>query len=538
MKRRRHPRRGLTSTITRAAGAAAVTAPLWWAGSAAALPTLTAIPEGAGSHGYPYDAVPTTPAFEFAPSINLAADGYTEQEYQMSGSATTYNQNGIWGSNGEWSATAGAKEPYTTRILVRYPTDPAKFNGTVVFEWLNDTTGSDQDPMWAELYPEILSQGYAYVEVTAQTSGINDLKTWDPQRYGALGDSSDAESYDIFTQAAQAVKADYGTILGGDVPQNLIGGGDSQSAFRIDTYVNAIQPLTHAFNGFLAVGRSAVAAPIGSGLVSLFPFPALIRTNNTTPFIQLNTAGDIVALDAAAARQPDNNDLRTWELPAASHIDFNEAQYEVPQIYRAEPQDTIPSCALGTPLSLPGTPINGLNGVDPMPLDEVERAALASMQTWMTKGNAPAHSPQISTTSQFGGLYDTVNNDKYGNSLGGIRLPDISVPTQTYGVVNYSNLSQEQLSPPELLSTLENIFTTLESGGITNNTLRTEGLCILSGYSTPFSGSDARIAVRLDGELRLAVHDRGECRRQRGLPDADRRGRRDLRREPRDDSVS
>ncbi len=44
--------------------------------------------------------------------------------------------------------------------------------------------------------------------MTAQTAGMSDLKTWDPTRYGALGDSNDGQSYDIFTQAAQAVTAD------------------------------------------------------------------------------------------------------------------------------------------------------------------------------------------------------------------------------------------------------------------------------------------------------------------------------------------
>ena len=144
---------------------------------------------------------------------------------------------------------------------------------------------------------------------------MSDLKTWDPPRYGALGDSNDGQSYDIFTQAAQAVTAQSATLLGGLTPKKVIGAGDSQSAFRVVTYVNAIQPLTHAFSGFLAVGRAVTAAPMGSGLISISPFPALIRTDNTTPFIQLNTQGDIVELDAGAARQPDNNYLRTWELP-------------------------------------------------------------------------------------------------------------------------------------------------------------------------------------------------------------------------------
>ena len=164
-------------------------------------------PPGSGAHGYPYDAVPATPAIAGAPSIDLNAAGYVEREFTMSGGAKMYQQNGWWSSNGAWSASVAQSTsvPYTTRLLVRYPTNPAKFNGTVVVEWLNDTTGGDQDPVWSELYTELLDQGYAYVGVTAQTAGMSDLKTWDPQRYGALGDSNDGQSYDIFTQAAQVV---------------------------------------------------------------------------------------------------------------------------------------------------------------------------------------------------------------------------------------------------------------------------------------------------------------------------------------------
>ena len=160
--------------------------------TAAALPTIKAIPAGSGTHGYPYDAVPAVPAIAGAPAIDLAARGYVEREFTLSGAARTYRQNGIWGSNGLWSAAVAGTVPYTTRLLVRYPTDPAKFNGTVVVEWLNDTTGGDQDPVWSELYSHLLGQGYAYVGVTAQTAGMSDLKTWDPARYGTLGDTSDA----------------------------------------------------------------------------------------------------------------------------------------------------------------------------------------------------------------------------------------------------------------------------------------------------------------------------------------------------------
>ena len=473
----------VASTMLLAAGALA-------ASNAAAQPTVSEIPEGSGSHGYAYDAVPQAPSAPGAPFINLKEVGYAEREFTMSGGATIYKQSGFWSSNGKWGVSPSQTNvPYTTRLLVRYPTNPAKFNGTVVFEWLNDTTGGDQDPVWAQLDNELINKGYAYVGVTAQRPGMKDLATWDPARYGKLGDSNDGESYEIFTQAANAVKANSATMLGGLTPKELIGTGDSQSAFRVDTYVNAIQPLSHAFNGFLGVGRGATAAPIGEGLVATSPFPALIRTDNTAPFIELNTQGDIEELDAAAARQADNNDLRIWELPGASHIDAHEAAYETETIAREEPTLEVPHCLFGTPIEGTNTPLDGVNQTDNMPLFEVEDAALAAVQNWVTKGVAPPKSPQISTIPVFFGLYYLVNRNQYGIGQGGIQLPDAQVPAENYSAINFAIPSEESLTPPGITSELEDVFTSLETGGITNEALRDSGLCLLSGYFTDFSSS-------------------------------------------------
>ncbi len=443
------------------------------------LPQITPVPAGAGSHGYPYDAAPATASFPGAPTINLASYGYVEREFTMTGTTSIYRQSGWWGPDGRWNVSvAQSNVPYTTRLLVRYPADPAKFNGTVVVEWLNDTTGGDQDPVWSEIYQQVLSGGYGYVGVSAQTGSMNELKAWDPARYGSLGDSGDGQSYDIFSQAAQVVRADSATLLGGLVPRTVIGAGDSQSAFRVDTYVNAIQPISHAFDGFLAIGRSVFAAPIGSGLVAFTPAPAYVRTDNTTPFIQINTEGDIEELGAALARQPDNNYLRTWELAGASHIDLHEGLYEANTIQREEPQLTAPQCVFGIVS-------NGATLPDSMGVYEAEDAALAALQKWITQGVQPPHGNQIATTP----LFNIVERDRYGNALGGIRLPDITVPTQAFSAINFSQPSQQSLNPAQLLTTLENIFTTLQTGVITDTTLRNEGLCLLEGYYTPFSAS-------------------------------------------------
>jgi hypothetical protein len=116
---------------------------------------------------------------------------------------------------------------------------------------------------------------------------------------------------------------------------------------------------------------------------------------------------------------------------------------------------------------------------------ELEDAALSALQKWITKGVPAPSGNQIATTPFF----NIVERDQYGNALGGIRLPDIQAPTETYSAINFYLPSQESLSPSQLFSLLQSIFTTLSTGVITNPTLRTEGLCLLEGYYTPFSTS-------------------------------------------------
>src|SRR5260370_42547906 len=55
-------------------------------------PTLTEIPPGSGSHGYPYDAVPTAASFPGAPTINPASYGYVEPGFRMPGTTNIHPQ--------------------------------------------------------------------------------------------------------------------------------------------------------------------------------------------------------------------------------------------------------------------------------------------------------------------------------------------------------------------------------------------------------------------------------------------------------------
>jgi len=95
------------------------------AGSEAVLPTVTGpivatgIP-GNPAHDYPF----------FASNHDLALRGYLEDEYLVNGTASRYETP----PSGETGHVLDADHPYTTRIIVRRPADPHRFNGTVVVE--------------------------------------------------------------------------------------------------------------------------------------------------------------------------------------------------------------------------------------------------------------------------------------------------------------------------------------------------------------------------------------------------------------------
>jgi len=89
------------------------------------------------------------------------------------------------------------------------------------------------------VHDELIRQGYAYVAVSAQFVGVNQLKSsgppapGDPVRYASLVHPGDSYSYDIFSQAGQAIRDNAQLVLGGLHPNRLIAMGESQSAARL-----------------------------------------------------------------------------------------------------------------------------------------------------------------------------------------------------------------------------------------------------------------------------------------------------------------
>src|SRR5262249_46285480 len=153
--------------------------------------------------------------------FDLAEVGYSQEEYFISGTATAYTSATPLSEDGMWSTVVpAATAAYKTRLLVNRPIDGTQFNGTVIVEWLNVSFCNDVSPQWLSTHTELIRSGYAWVGVSAQSAGVDGhgslasfcppihfpLKTVDPDRYGSLVHPGDSFSYDIFSQAAQAIR--------------------------------------------------------------------------------------------------------------------------------------------------------------------------------------------------------------------------------------------------------------------------------------------------------------------------------------------
>lgn len=361
-------------------------------------------------------------------AIDLSPAGYTEQEYFLSGTATAYSQDGTWTEDGQWAVRAERTAPYTTRILVRRPSDPSKFSGTVVVEWLNASSRTDVDVDFGYLAEEIIRSGDAWVGVTAQQIGVTStggsqfgagavgLMAWDPQRYGSLDHPGDDFSYDIYSQAGRAIASVDGPLAGLEVT-TLLADGESQSAHRMVTYVNAIAPIDDVYDGYLIHSRFGNSAPLAGTSFTSVPTVARIRSDLRVPVLQVQTETDLYALASTSngfatpfppARTPDSEWLRTWEIAGTAHADGDYLR-----LLSIQGKKQFPGF-----LELGAVSVSANNG----PQKYVMRAALHALQVWVVDGTAP---PSFDVLQVSNGA---IVRDSRGNALGGVRTPQLDLP--------------------------------------------------------------------------------------------------------------
>jgi hypothetical protein len=336
-----------------------------------------------------------------APAKLLGDAGYVEEEYFLNGTASSYTADGTWDPNGQWKVTPDQTVDYTTRAIVRRPSDPKKFNGSVFVEWLNVSGGADVGWDFGYLTRELLDQGYIYVGVTAQKVGSDAAKNADAARYAPLVHPGDQYSYDMYTQAGRAVLANKLFDPTYQV-RKIIADGESQSAGRMVTYINAIQPTADIYDAFLVHSRGDRTTPIAPGQPS--PNGTHVRTDLRSPTLVVLTETDVIGNQAS--RQPDDDKYRRWEIAGSAHVDNN----DISTLAGTDPGE---QAAITKSCAKPNNVARQYLVMD---------AALRHLNDWVNGGPTPPGGAPLAVDS---GHYVL---DDHGNATGGIRLPEVVAP--------------------------------------------------------------------------------------------------------------
>ncbi|MET0910726.1 MAG: alpha/beta hydrolase domain-containing protein [Ilumatobacteraceae bacterium] len=372
--------------------------------------------------------------------------GYQEHEYVVEGVATTYPPSAL------------PSAPYRTRMIVWTPTDPARFNGTTVVEWaeVSDFGRFELTVELGYLSPLLEDAGYAFALVSAEEGGVCDrdaeglctatsLQGADPARYGALEHPGDPYSYDIFSQALQAIKHPDGLAPLGELTADTVIATGFQHVVEKLFPTGAPDPdsVTSPFgiygplNAYLANGADADARLVDGFLIDAAA-PLTEPAQYRVPVLH--------HLDESAIRRTPTADTTnhvTWEVVGASHADrWSGAHIVIPsaagrtsKLGRADelaardrsdnygqlPDGDAAVCA-------PGPRTGSL-----FPRHYTVNAALIAVHTWIATGIRAPAAPFIERVGpEPTDASEKLTRDADGNAIGGLRAPIIDVPVASY----------------------------------------------------------------------------------------------------------
>jgi hypothetical protein len=416
------------------------------------------IPEVEGPIPVTADSYPFGAAIRTNVPQDLSRSGYVEEEYLVSGHANVYD----FDASGK-VVVKTPNAPYTTRILVRRPASAQNFSGTVVVELLNPTAFYDLDFQWEFAGEYFMEHGDAWVGITSKPITAMALKTFDPERYGAISwanplppdqtcptpvsflpDSTPATEngliWDIASQVAGLLKSDseHNPLKGFSVEMAFLT-GYSQTGGYVVTYINFIRPLPDAqgtggkpvYDGYLIGDGDGLFIPLNQCSKPIMPGdPRFVITPRPEPVISVVSQ---VLWTGMAGYRPDSNSpedrYRRYEIAGASHINMRAVGLW------PKPEDMIKAGITAPP---PNCKEFATYGMTDFPSEYFMRGAFANLDAWVRSNKAPPEGSRIEVEPPPEGAKPTwppivkVKVDEYGNALGGVRSPYLDVPTGTY----------------------------------------------------------------------------------------------------------
>ena len=375
--------------------------------------------------------------------VALKAAGYQEAEYQVNGLANIYD----WTANARSTqlSVRAAAIPYTTRMLVRRPTDVNKFSGVVVVELLDAGDLHDRAPLWGLSSPQFLRHGDVWVGVTVRPAAAAALRRFDQVRYGALSfnhvqpaecraRSTDLRAYppDTETGLAWDVIAQVGALLRSSSKENpllelnprfVIGAGYGEAGAYITTYANALHAVRRRgdgapiYDGYLNAAGAHLSVPINQCAEPLAADdPRRRALPRDVPFVTVMTESDFnlaPALRRADSDAPEDV-FRLYEIPGAAAAGNWAAG--MPTAADLQIAGIAPP-----PADLCVEPASDL------PVGLVFNALWQQFADWFTDGRSMLSLSRIEILDD-----GAPRHDEAGNASGGWRLPQLDEPLAVY----------------------------------------------------------------------------------------------------------
>ncbi|MXR33312.1 alpha/beta hydrolase domain-containing protein [Pseudomonas sp. PICF6] len=371
--------------------------------------------------------------------------GYVEEEFYLQGIAP--------------AITAAGKPlleaPYTTRILIRKPTDPARFNGTVViepFSWFGERAAG-----WILTRDYLLRRGYAYVGYTlninqppvdpkflsdtpaaeaeqiAQYGRIVNfefMRRFDYARYAPLGAYYDPQRFirgdapDPFAPQSQGIGAQLALLLKSNGPQGPLAGLDVQRV-----YVDSWAVTAQVWMDYLDQGRHQQwRMPDASALIDGYMTGRMAygevggdvirvprQMPDGVPFVTVYSQSELMHDVIEGIDLPPDTDspqLRYYEVTGMPHLRLADLGTEHTEHLAAD---------IG-------------KGDDPQcrtlydePVEMVVSALLDGMDKWVREGKPMPKAPRVVRDGKV-----AARDPATGNLQGGVRPPWVQVPSATY----------------------------------------------------------------------------------------------------------
>lgn len=332
--------------------------------TAVTLPTLSAKVTGPGVM---YDS-----ATGQWPGRDVAFYKYDTDEYFVTGTANN--------------------KPYKTRLVIRKPSDNAKFSGLVLAESMHPA-GNAHGFEYNSIY--LMSSGHVAAEIL--TSGNMRPASVNQQRYADLTMSNDQVN-EILAQVGALIKSSKGPLAGLSVRKMVLFGTSASSAVLVN-YLPAhavlkTPDMKNVYDGFMPTSNGSNIAAVD---VPMIQVPTQHEYENIGTTHQ----------DSDAPGQQ----FRVYEFAGMAHLDARNNAARLPQS----------AC---------------VNPVSQYPMEAYMSVTLHHLFQWVDKGIAPPKADRILIDRNTGNDGSLMMLDANGNPQGGIRSPYVDFATVKYTARN------------------------------------------------------------------------------------------------------